>query len=84
MQDDFAVGSGLEDRLVLQLLSQNPVVVDLSIDGQDQGIVAVGQGLGSALCRLLVPFSHFFLRRLPGNTRTNSDNAETLVAQNWR
>jgi hypothetical protein len=47
--DDLAVGCGLEGIALLELLSDQTVVVDLAVDGQNNGLVGVGQGLGARL-----------------------------------
>lgn len=48
--DNLAIGVRLEVIWLLQALSDQPVVVDLAVDGQNDAIVRVGQGLGAAVC----------------------------------
>ena len=81
MQNDFAVGCSLEYWLVLQLLSQDPVVVDLAVDGQNQCVVGVGQWLCSTLYGIFLAIA----RQISfASTRTDADNAEALMAQNYK
>lgn len=47
--DDFTVGAGLEVVLVLQGLTDQTMVVDLSVDGEDDALIVVGKGLGAGL-----------------------------------
>ena len=44
----------LEVVRVLQVLPQLSVVVDLAIDGKDDGLIRVGQGLGAGICIVVV------------------------------
>ena len=41
VQDDLAVRVGLEFGLALQLLAQDPVVVDFAVDGQKEGFFLI-------------------------------------------
>ena len=47
--DDFAVRCGLEVVRLLQALPDKSMVVDLAIDGEDDGFIGIGQGLGPRL-----------------------------------
>lgn len=49
MHDDFAVGVGLEDGGVLETLSECSVVVDFSVDGEDESSFFVGERLSSGV-----------------------------------
>ena len=49
MKNDFAIGLGLEMCVGRAHLAEGLVVVNLSVDREDQGLVIVGQGLGSRL-----------------------------------
>jgi len=49
VEDDFTIGMRLERRLLLQVLSQLHVIIDFSIDGKDEGLVLIGQRLGSTV-----------------------------------
>jgi hypothetical protein len=49
VKDDLTVGLGLEMGSLGAHLAESVVVVDLAVDGQDQGLVVVGQGLSSRL-----------------------------------
>lgn len=48
--DDLAIGSGLEVVGCLEVLSDQTMVVDLTVDGEDDSLVGVGQRLGAGLC----------------------------------
>ena len=48
--DDLTVGVSLEVVGGLQVLADQTVVVDLAIDGEDDGAVGIGQGLSARLC----------------------------------
>jgi hypothetical protein len=48
--DDFAVGCRLEVVGLLEVLSNETVVVDFAVDCEDDGVVGVGQRLGARLC----------------------------------
>lgn len=50
MQDDFAVRVGLKLGRALKLLAQDSVVVDLAVDGQEDGACLVDQGLRTGVC----------------------------------
>ena len=52
--DNFTVRVRLEVVRVLQVLPQLSVVVDLAIDGKDDGLIRVGQGLGAGICIVVV------------------------------
>jgi hypothetical protein len=43
---------GLEVVLVVEVFADQSVVVDLSVDGKDDGFIGVGEGLGTRLCIL--------------------------------
>lgn len=47
MEDDFAVRLGLEMSTLRAEFAEGLVVVDLSVDGKDESLIVVGQGLGS-------------------------------------
>lgn len=47
VEDDLAVGLGLEVRTLRAQLAEGLVVIDLAVDGKDKRFVVVGQGLGS-------------------------------------
>lgn len=47
--DDFAVAVGFEIVWALELLAQDSVVVDFSIDGQGNGALVVDQWLGAGV-----------------------------------
>ena len=47
MEDDLAVGLGLEVSTLRAQLAEGLVVIDLAVDGKDKRFVVVGQGLGS-------------------------------------
>lgn len=49
MENDLAVRLGLEVGAGRAQLAESLVVVDLSVDGQNKGLVVVGQGLGTRL-----------------------------------
>lgn len=51
--DDLAIRSGLEVVSLLEVLSNVTMVVDLTVDGENDAVVGVGQGLGSGLCEKL-------------------------------
>lgn len=48
--DNFTVGSGLELVLVLEVLSDQTMVVDFTVDGEDDGVIRVGKRLSTRLC----------------------------------
>src|SRR4051794_16304150 len=48
--DDLAVRGGLEGVALFQALADEPVVVDLAIDGEGDALIGVGEGLGAAPC----------------------------------
>lgn len=47
VEDDLAVGLGLEVRTLRAQLAEGLVVIDLAVDGKDKRCVVIGQGLGS-------------------------------------
>lgn len=47
--DDLAIGMCLEVVWCLQGLANQPMVVDLAVDGKNNGVIGVGQGLSAAL-----------------------------------
>ena len=49
--DDLAVGVCLEVIRVLQVLADETMVVNLTVDSQDNGVIGVGQGLSARLCK---------------------------------
>lgn len=51
MHDDFTVRVGLEDGGLLELLAEGAVVVDLAVDGEDEGTVVADEGLSSRVWR---------------------------------
>jgi hypothetical protein len=50
--DNLAVGRRLEVVRLLEVLPNQTVVVDLAVDGKDDGLVGVGQGLSARLCEM--------------------------------
>jgi cupin superfamily acireductone dioxygenase involved in methionine salvage len=52
MHDDLAVRVRLEGRGVFQALSQSDVVVDFTVDGENDSLVLVDEGLGASVCLL--------------------------------
>lgn len=50
MQDDFAVGFGLECRTRWEGLFESEIVVNLSVDAEDLLSVLADQGLGTGVC----------------------------------
>lgn len=48
--DNFTVGSGLEVVLVLEVLSNQTMVVNFTVDSEDDGVIRVGKGLSTRLC----------------------------------
>ena len=77
--DDLAVRCGLEVIRLLQALSNQTVVVDLAIDGENDGLVGIGKRLGAGLCGIVSDDSphfeggFFFL--------TNANDAQTFKAK---
>jgi hypothetical protein len=47
--DNLAIRLCLEVVWLLQVLSDLTVVVDLAVDGKDDGVIGVGQGLSTRL-----------------------------------
>ena len=57
--NDFAIRMRLEVVLCLQALSQDSVIIDLSVDCQSQRLVVVDQGLSAGVClgvSIFIPF----------------------------
>lgn len=52
--DNLTVGGGLEVVLLLEVLSDVTMVIDLTVDGENDAVVGVGQGLSARLCRELL------------------------------
>lgn len=50
MHDDLAIRVSLEVSGVLKRLAKSAVVVNLSVDGEDEALVIVGHGLSSRVC----------------------------------
>lgn len=50
MHDDLAIRVSLEVSGVLERLAKSAVVVNLSVDGEDETFVIVGHGLSSGVC----------------------------------
>lgn len=74
---------GLKVVLVVEVFADQSVVVDLSVDGKDDGLIGVGEGLGARLYILLLD-----LDGLGGQNRglpslTDTDDTETLMAENY-
>jgi len=91
MQDNFAVRVGLELVLGVKLFAQNPVVVNLAIDGQNDRFVLVGQGLSSTVYwnRAREKKSQWYssiyiskIHEIEGETLTDTDDAKTFVGHN--
>jgi hypothetical protein len=57
--DDLTIRSGLEVVSLLEVLSNVTMVVDLTVDGENDAVVSVGQGLGSGLCGKIVSCDGF-------------------------
>lgn len=49
VHDDFAIGVSLELDRVLERLAQGAVVVNFTVDGEDQRLVLVGNRLSSSI-----------------------------------
>lgn len=64
---------------LLQVLPDETVVVDLAIDGERDGLVGVGEGLGAALYLCVRDLPLRPGRRTDG--RTDTDDAEPLMAK---
>lgn len=55
MHDDFTVGVGLEDGiLVLETFSESDVVVDFTVNSENEALVFVGKGLSTGVCRSIL------------------------------
>jgi hypothetical protein len=65
--------------LLLEVSSDQTVVVNLTVDGEDDAIVGVGQGLSTRLCTRRLIGRIFRDRRMV--SLTNTDNAKTLMAE---
>jgi hypothetical protein len=52
--DNLTIRGGLEVVLLLEVLSDVTMVVDLTVDGENDAVVGVGQGLSARLCRELL------------------------------
>ncbi len=50
--NNFAIGVSLEVVWLLQILANDSVVVDLTIDGERDGLVGVGEWLSTGLCEV--------------------------------
>lgn len=57
------------------------MVVDLAVDGEDDAVIGVGQGLGTALWLCV---SSAALEKAVGAQRTDTHDAQTLMAQDCR
>jgi hypothetical protein len=53
--DNLAVGTSLEGVDIVEVLANEAVVVNLAIDGKDDRVVLVGQGLSTRLYGRLIP-----------------------------
>lgn len=62
------------------MLPQEAVVVDLAVDGEDDGLVGVGKGLRAGFWSTCKRRSTAASRRHEGQP-TDTDDAEALVAQ---
>ena len=65
--------------LLLEVSSDQTVVVNLTVDGEDDAIVGIGQGLSTRLCMRRLTGKMFRDRRMV--SLTNTDNAKTLMAE---
>ena len=54
VHDDFTVGMSLEGSGVLETLPESDMVVDLSVDGEDDTSVFVDQRLSTSVCGVSV------------------------------
>lgn len=63
---------------VLQVLPDQPVVVDLAVDGENNALIGIGEWLSSALCFLVSCCSR---SKIHGLRPTNADDTEPLMAQ---
>lgn len=82
MQDDFTVRVGLKPCVGLELFAQYSVVVDFSIDGQEQGFLLVYEGLRSAICCNTVRKIEGLFSSETSRKSTNADNTQAFVSQN--
>lgn len=57
------------------------MVVDLAVDSQNDAVVRIGQGLGTAVCSFVT--SHVSVVTIVGEL-TNAHNAQTFMAQDCR
>ena len=72
----------------LQVLPQLSVVVNLAIDGKDDGLIRVGKGLGAGVWQVNCESRLFFalLRTSElwqGGQHTNTDNTKSFMAQDY-
>lgn len=49
MHDDLAIRVGLEMSGVLETLAKGAVVVDFSVNGEEERLILVGHGLSSSV-----------------------------------
>jgi hypothetical protein len=67
---------------LLQVFPDATVVIDLTVDGENDGLVGVGQRLGARLCgKGSVPGVILSEGPKAGVVRTNTDDAQTLMAK---
>ena len=62
----------------LEVLSNQTVVVDLAIDGEDDALIGIGEWLSSALC---FPVSERSRPDQVGTRPTNTDDTEPFMAK---
>lgn len=75
MHDDFAIRVSLESSRVLQALSKRNVVVDLSVDSENDRFIFVDQRLSSSICPSAIYQLH------ESCLLTNTDDSQTLMDQ---
>jgi hypothetical protein len=85
--DDLAVGMCLEVICVLQMLSDETMVIDLAVDSQNNGVIGVGQGLGARLCEEESMISHDERREQIDQYSTWGDAIDsptpTMLRRSW-
>ena len=74
----------LEVVLVAEVLADETVVVDLTVDGEGEGAIIVDEGLGTRVLKDIVSIQILKWLIVHKWPHTDTDDAQTLVRENYK